>query len=239
MKTYLLLAAVLMLPWFGAAISPVLLNSGSLSVKWMVSTQGLVNATELAKTNTTATSTNTIQVTKSTVTNSMFQTADLMGLLENSFNKTFPAGSQLVLNRVGNYYSIFLTDASGTNVVQPLSTNLIIGAKAGEQPVSSDIQTLVTKSTTSGTSSSANESETTEETVLLFYDDTALTTGDGTHSQFQIDFLVVRKSLEDFVAGTAKDVVKLQGIGSGTIHGQNVIIQGSGAATITGSLAAP
>jgi hypothetical protein len=239
MKTCLFLAAVVMLPWFGAATVPVLFNSGSLSVKWLVSTQGLVYVTTLAKTNTVGTSTNTTTVIKSTVTNSMFQTADLFALLENSLNTTFPTGSQLVLSRVGNFISIDLTDASGTNIVQPLSTNLVFGVMGGEQPVHSDVQTVMTKNTISSRSVSATESETVAETQILNYDDTGLTTGDGTHSQFQITFLLVRKSSEDLVAGKIKDEVKMQGIGYGTIRGQNVIIQGSGAATITGELVVP
>src|SRR5579862_6829691 len=103
LKTCVFLAAVIMAPWIGTAVVPILFNSGPLSVKWMVSTQGLVDTNTLAKTNTTATSTNTTFVYKSTVTNSMFQTVDLFALLENSFNTTFPAGSQLVLSRVGNF----------------------------------------------------------------------------------------------------------------------------------------
>src|SRR5215469_12548892 len=79
MKKYFLIAGVMMLPWLGAAVTPppVLENSGPLSVKWVVTTQGLVSSIALAKTNTTATTTNTTVVYKSTVTNSAFSEPDL------------------------------------------------------------------------------------------------------------------------------------------------------------------
>jgi hypothetical protein len=235
LKTYLFLAAVMMLPWFGEAVSiGTLRNDGPLSVKWMVSTQGLVDTTVLAKTNTTATSTNTTQVIKSTVTNSMFQADDLLALLENSFNTNYPAGTQLVLSRVGDFVFIYLADATGTNIVQPLSTNLIFGTYAGEQPVHSDLQTVITRNSASSSSASDTSSETVTETMALTYDDSGLATKDGTHSQFQVTCLLVRKSSEDFVSQKIKDQIKMQFIGFGTIRGQNVIIQGSGGATITG-----
>jgi hypothetical protein len=239
MKKYFLIAAVMMLPWLGAAVSvpTVLFNSGPLSVKWVVSTQGLVNSTALAKTNTTATTTNSTVVYKSTVTNSIFSTPDLLALLENSLNTTFPAGSQLVLSRVGDFISLDLVDASGTNIVQSLSTNLIMGTIFGEQPVRSILETVTTQTGPSGSSASNIESETLTDNEVITYDDTGLTTRDGTHSQFQITFLLVDKSSQS--NGKLKDAVKLQGVGYGTIRGQNVMIQGTGGATITGKIILP
>lgn len=236
MKTYLFLAAVMMLPWFGEAVSiSTLRNDGPLSVKWLVSTQGLVFTSAEQKTNVVSGSTNITTVTKSTVTNSMFQTADLLALLENSFNTTFPAGTQLVLSRVGDFVSLDLVDATGTNIVQSLSTNLIFGTYSGEQLVHSDLQTVITKSSASGSSTSSyTETETVTETMALTYDDSGLVTKDGTHSQFQVTCLLVRKTSEDFVNQKIKDQIKMQFMGFGTIRGQNVIIQGSGGATITG-----
>src|SRR5579862_5351415 len=135
MKKYLLLAAVMTLPWFSEAALAPLRNSGPLSVKWVMTTQGPVGDTALDKTNTTATSTNITLVLKSTETNSVFKTADLMALLENSLNTTFPTNSQLVLERVGNSVELFLADSTGTNIARFLGTNLIMNVFPTVDPV--------------------------------------------------------------------------------------------------------
>ncbi len=238
MKKYLLLAAVMMLPCFSKAVLESLQNSGPLSVKWMVSNAG-PSETILDKTNTTATSTNISLVFKTPVTNSIFHTADLMALLENSFDTTFPTNSQLVLEEVGNSVAIFLADASGTNIVKDLSTNLTLSVPLGADPVISSLEAVMIRTNRMGVSYSNTEDESFTITEVLNYDDTGLTTKDGTHSQFQVTCLVVAKSSQNFVAGTLKDKVTLQGIGFGTIRNRGVEMQGTGTATITGVLLAP
>jgi hypothetical protein len=49
----------------------------------------------------------------------------------------------------------------------------------------------------------------------------------------------VRKSSQDLVNQKMKDAINLVGIGFGTIRDQNVVLQGTGSATITGVLFVP
>jgi hypothetical protein len=97
----------------------------------------------------------------------------------------------------------------------------------------------VSKTGDSGASVSGNDAETVTETVILGYDDSGLTTKDGTHSHFQISFLLVRKSSVNLVTQKFKDTLKLQGAGYGVIHDQNVLLQGSGTGQISGVLFVP
>jgi hypothetical protein len=78
--------------------------------------------------------------------------------------------------------------------------------------------------------------DTVTETMVLEYDDTGLTTRDGTHTKFSISCLLVRKSSENIVTHGIKDTITFQGAGDGIIRDQNVILQGTGSAKISGVL---
>ena len=237
MKIFWLISFVLSLNSF--AIAQNLVNSGPVKLRLMATAQVLDNAIVTDKTNTTSSSTVVTTVSKSTVTNFMMQSADLLTLLENSFNTTFPSGSQLVVTRSGPFLRLMIADSTGTNIVQDLTSNLFLGTIAGEQPVHAGSQTVISKTGSSGASISGNAVDTFTEVDVLGYDDTGLTTKDGTHTKFDVDCLLVRKSSSNLVTQQIKDAIKFQGAGTGTIRDQNMILQASGSASISGVLFVP
>jgi len=238
MKTHWFILFILSVAFSSSAISTELINSGPLTLKLMATAQGLDNAT-VSKSNSTPKGTTVTVVSKSTVSNSFVQSAGFLALLENSFNTNLPNGAQLVLSRSGPFYRLWVTDVTGTNIVLNLITNFFIGTIANEQPVQAGLQTTITKTGNAGESVSANAAYTVTEAVVLGYDDTGLPTRDGTHTKFNVTFLLTRKSSENHVTQQFKDTVKLQGVGNGIIHDQNVILQGTASASVSGVLAAP
>ena len=238
MKTRCLIVFALLVVWNSFAVTQTLLNSGPVTLKLMATAQGLDNATVTDKTNSTSSSTVVTTVSKSTVANSIVDSADLLALLENSLNTTFPSGSKLVVTRNGSYLRLFVADSTGTNIVQDIFTNLFLGITAG-QPVHAGSQTVISKTGNSGASVSANAVDTVTEIIVLGYDDTGLATKDGTHTKFEVTCLLARKSSSNLVTQQIKDMIKFQGFGNGAIRDQNVILQGSGSATISGILFLP
>jgi hypothetical protein len=239
MRTFLLTLAFLSIVSSGVAQTPALLNSGPLNLKLLSTAQALANVTT-SKTNTSAKGTAVTTVAKSTASNSFIQTADFLKLLENTFSTSLPAGSQLVINRVSEFYFISVVDSTGTNVVLDVSTNVFIGSIQGEQPVHNGTRTTISKTGNAGESFSGSLAETVTQTVILGYDDSGVATQDGTHTKFEVTFLLVRKTSENLVTQQIKDTLKLsQGIGSGIVRDQNVILQGTASATVTGVLNPP
>jgi hypothetical protein len=238
MKTLSLISCFFALVWNSMGTTTQLLNSGPLVMKLMATAQKL-DGVATSKTNTTPNATTVTTVSKSTTGNSFIEAADFLAMIENSFAVSLPAGSKIVIDRPGSFYRLWVTDATGTNTVMSLGTNVFIAAAGGEQPVHARMQTLISKTGNAGASVSGNLSETATQMIVLVYDDTGLTTQDGTHTKFSMSFLVVRKTSENLVTQQIKDKVKLHGIGNGMIRDQNVILQGNASATITGVLFAP
>ncbi len=236
MKTHWFILFLLSVAFSSPAVSTTLLNSGPLTVKIMATAQALDNAAVVDKTNSTSAGTTVTMVSKSTVSNSFFASADILGLLENSYNTTFPSGAQLVVSRASDFYQVVVADSTGTNIVLSPGGVCFIGAVGDAQPVRDGSQTTISKTGKSGISLTSNSTETVTDTVVLGYDDSALTTQDGTHTKFEITCLLVRKSSANLATQQIKDSVKLQGVGGGIIRDQNVILQASGSANISGVL---
>ena len=238
MKTHWFVLLVLSVAFSSSAVSTELINHGPLTLKLMATAQALDSATT-SKTNSSSKGTTVTVVSKSTASNSFVQASDFLALLENSFNTNLPSGAQIVLSRSGPFYQLSVADGTGTNVILNVSTNVFIGTVANEQPVHAGLQTTITKTGAAGESISANAAYSVTEIVVLGYDDTGLPTRDGTHTKFFMNFLLVRKSSENHVTQQFNDTVKLQGVGNGIIRDQNLILQGTASASISGVLAAP
>jgi len=238
MKTLCFLSCFLALVSNSMGTTTPLLNSGALVIKLMATAQKSDGVTT-SKTNSTANATTVTMVSKSTTSNSFIEAVDLLGMIENSFGVTLAADAKIVIDRTGPVYRLWVTDGTGTNTVMNLGTNVFIAAAGVEQPVHSGTQTLISKTGASGASASGNLTETVTQEVVLVYDDTGLTTQDGTHTKFNISFLAVRKTSENLVTQQIKDKVKLHGVGNGMVRDQNVILQGNGSAIITGILFVP
>jgi hypothetical protein len=237
MKIFWFISFVFLILLSSSATAQNLVNSGPFTLKLMATAQALDNATVTDKTNSTSSGTVITTDSKSTVTNFMMQSADLLTLLENSLNTNFPSGAQLVVTRTGPFLRLMIADSTGTNIVQNLTSNLLLGTIGGEQPVHAGSQIVISKTGNSGASISGNAVVT--EVDVLGYDDTGLATKDGTHTKFNVNFLFIRKSSSNLVTQQIKDAIKFQGFGTGTIRDQNVILQGSGSAKISGVLFVP
>jgi hypothetical protein len=176
-----------------------------------------------SKTNSTATSTNITERGKSIVKKTPFKGADLLALMENSFNTNFPLGSQVGLVLQG---SIVVVDASGTNIVFFPSNSLV--AFGGIFPsVQATTQVTTTVIDSSGTNQSGSGSNVGTSVGSLIYDDTAVTTMDGTHSKFTVS----GKYVQTNVRGKGKDFVlisgQFEGVGSGTVRDKFAFIEGT------------
>jgi hypothetical protein len=238
MKTYCLISCFFALVLNSMGTTTRLLNSGPLVMKLMETAQKSDGVTT-SKTNTTSNATTATTVTKSTTSTAFIETADLLALIENSFGVSLASDDKIVVNRAGSFYRLWVTDSTGTNTVMELGTNVFIGEAGEEAPIHAGTQTLISKTGKAGASGSGNVVETVKRLIVLNYDDTGLTTQDGTHTKFQVSFLVVRKTSQNLVTEQIKDTVKLDGVGNGMIRDQNVIVQGTGSATIKGVLMAP
>src|SRR4029078_10200186 len=126
---------VLTVVFNSSAVTQTLLNSGSVTINLMATSQALDNAVTSDKTNNNSSGTVVTTLSKSTVSNSFVQSADILNLLENSFNTTLPEGAQLVMSRSGSYLDLFVTDSTETNTVMSLGGVLFLGTIVGEQPV--------------------------------------------------------------------------------------------------------
>jgi hypothetical protein len=188
------------------------------------------------RTNHTATTTNVTTITKSKETNAPINSEFLLDLLENSFQTNFPSGSKLIVAGVGSLRSLSLlvVDRSGSNVLLDASSVFSLTNGVG---VSSGITTLIQSTTRTGTQFSGNTTQTATEYVTVTYNDTALTTTDGTHTNFQLSGVLVDMITENERTFKTTEVISLHVAGTGTIRDKtNIILKGTASATLTGHL---
>jgi hypothetical protein len=211
-------------------------NHGAVTLKLTASAQDLDYEQTSLKTNTTSLSTNITQNFKSTVTNTTLDAADLLALLKNSLNTTFPADAKLQLTRSANVLSFFISDSTGTNVILGNNTNLVFNLQPGEAPLHAGKETLIQTYKSSGNSSGGNDTESITAFVTLGYDDTGLATQDGTHTKFEISCIVTSKSSYDLGTHKVKETIKLQGVGFGSFHDKDHVFEATGSTTLSGTL---
>jgi hypothetical protein len=154
---------------------------GTLNVALGISQQSIAFQTVSTKTNIAGTKTNITQSIKSAFTNDTLNSTDLLKLVENSFNITFPTGAKLN-NFLGRFYVV---DQTGTNVLLSLSPTLS-GNFGDENSINSTILKITTTIKNGATTQSANDVENHGDTINLSYDDSTLNTADGTHSVFHL-----------------------------------------------------
>ena len=117
--------------WPPSQVGPI----GPVTIKMTILAQDMARKMISSKTLTNSTSTNIIQVLKSTVTNTTFGNIELLQHLENSFQTNFPSDAKLASD--GAHF--FVMDGTGTNVILDASDILhfygILGATAGLQSI--------------------------------------------------------------------------------------------------------
>lgn len=182
-----------------------------------------------SKTNVTATSTNTTLVVKATVGKTPFNSDDFLHLVENSFNTTFPAGSQIAFR----FGQIYVVDSSGTNIIFDLNSVVTVHI---EEEVESGIETEVTTQNSGGSTFSGNATEVFTTSATMAYDDSARpTTTDGTHTVFQFKGLMVVTFSQNLKTGASKANITFQGTGGGPVRGVNTILTGTITVKATGA----
>ena len=187
--------------------------------------QSLSNATT-STTNTTATTTNITTVTKYTTTNTVINNAKILKMLSNSFNTNFPSTAVLRVNESGE-----VVVAVGTNVILNANSVIHIGF-SGTPNVDAGSETATSKVTPTSTNATLRILITDSAIDSLTYDDSTLTTADGTTTNFKVDgFRTLRISeTVSQVNNTASAVVTytatLTGAGEGTISNKDAVIKG-------------
>lgn len=184
-------------------------------------------------TNHTATVTNVTTVTKWKATNAPIDSADILRLLENSFKTNFPSGAKLIMSGAGDY-NFFVVDNSGSNILLNVSGVLAISSSLS---VNSGLETFTQTTRGTGTSVSGNNTQRFIEYATLTYNDTALTTEDGTQTDFQLSGVLVEMLSTNFKTHNTTESVTLRAAGTGTIRGKtNVILKGTVTGTLAGAL---
>ena len=193
---------------------------GPANFKVTAITQGENFAVTSSKTNTTATSTNTTTVFKSTVNKAAFGNTNLLALIENSLNTTFPAGSQIGFR----FSQLVIVDHTGTNVIFIPSSVCNVTVEA---EFNSGMETEILTQNSSGESLSGNSTDLFTASATLVYDDTLLATGDATHTTFQFKGLMTINESVNLKTRFTKINTEFQGTGGGPIRGVETILTGT------------
>ncbi len=218
-------AQAILLPVFGPA-----------TINFSASEQNLYFSQVSSNASHTSTSTNITQVYKSSVTNFVINSAYLLNLLTNSLNTNLPPGAKLFMEGSSSFI-FYVTDSTGTNTILNSSTVGTVLLLTYSARAIAGSETYITSQSASGTTHSGNDTEAYTEYVILSYDDSALTTGDGTHSTFQISGILVEKLSNTIATGKYKETVSLPGAGGGRIRDTYVVMKGSLTAALAGVLA--
>ncbi len=188
--------------------------------------QSLAGSSPVYKTNITATTTNISASVKYTTTNTVINNARILKMLANSFNTNIPATATLKVDDNTRHVVV----AVGTNIVLDVNSVLHLGSSGS--------------GVASGTlSESMKQAPTTTTTIVrynftitgidsLIYDDTGLTTADGTHTNFTIEgyrtarFNLLSTTVNSTSNTTTSGVLTINGAGEGVISGKDAILKG-------------
>ena len=174
-------------------------------------------------------STNITFTEKSALTNSVIDANAVVRLLENSFNTNYPAGARLSFDLVHFY----VTDRSGTNILQDVSSVLVL---SNETLLTASAETQLTRITSSATNISGSFTESQSTVENLLYDDSALTSSNTFHTKFHLRGLAtIPFSSTLATERTVATVVMLHGVGSGVIQDSlTKLLTGSMTMTVKG-----
>lgn len=226
-----------------AAFAAVSLNSfatpptyGPVDFKFTSIQQHLNGEPPMYSTNQNGSATNFTTRRLYTTASTNINNAELLAMLANSFNTTWPAGAQLRMSANDNFYIV-----TNSVVIQSLSGVLYLSNNNANAVYSGSD---VSKDILNSHGPSHTEASKFTETVpaVLFYDDSALSTGDGSTTQFTASGLEVvdGNAFYSSISGsTSSQVLSFVGTGSGTnyipgMSGHSFVV--GGALTETGQL---
>lgn len=179
-------------------------DPGSIKIKILATSQALDGLPSYT-TNSSSTVTNYTTESKYTTSNSVIDNTRLLQMLTNSLNTNFPAGTALELSEAG---SIILV--SGTNV-QDISS--VLSLTLTNKPVMSGSMSSKERIAPGGTTSTGSFIITTTSAATLTYNDSALTTGDGSTTRLTM---------------TGLEEARLNLSGSGELESVSLVVDFSG-----------
>ncbi len=231
MKTICPLILLTGLLWSSLALAGDVQLIGPATVKFSCRAQALNDQYISSKTNHVGSNTNLTLAFKSTVTNFTMDANSLLDLFANSLNTNFPSGTKLLLRGESGYFSLAISDSTGTNVSLPLLTAPLLSAyneglvSVGRSTQSTNNQVLV----------AGNDTEAFTSAVLLQFDDFGMTTTDGTHTILHLNCQLETKQSRNLATGIATENVTITVTGGGVFHGgPDVIITGTIRGTASG-----
>ena len=179
--------------------------------------QAMQNQITSGTTNHTSTSTNIIVTRKWSTTNDVLATADILNLLTNSFATSFPPGAQLSINGT----RFLVVDQTGTNIVRDVSSVFSISLGSRLQTA---LTTRITTQTNGGSTISGNTTEDLVSTATIRYDDSSLSTSDGTHTSFQIYGIWDTKLSQNVATFFSTAQFTFTGSGDGKLRGHYMVL---------------
>jgi hypothetical protein len=209
MKHMLRLALVSVLLGFACRAQAIVLTAdGSVTMKFTASFAGA--DTSSGKTNATATVTNIVSTEKVATSNLMVGNAQLLSMLANSYNTTWPSGAAL---KFANGASFVV--AVGSNVVMDVSSVLTLNSS---NSIITGQETITQTTSPSGSSTTIKESINYLIPAGLVYDDSAQTPTDGKTIRFTASgYASATVSASGPSFGPSKVIVNFTGAGAGSV----------------------
>jgi hypothetical protein len=216
--------------------------NGPVTIAWTIDQQNLDDMAKYPGDGKTSVSgsgankaTNVLQIYTDSFKTISFNNASLLKLLANSLNTTpFPATTKLVTD--GS--ALYVVDHTGTNVIASITNVVTVAPPTNlNAEVTSGVDTTIQTSKKTGYSETAVEGGSGNQFLIVSYDDSGLTTTDGTTTTFTFYGISAftrsgSSTLSDeTVTVKEKGSFTIHGQGYGTIRGTNSIISG----TIVGS----
>jgi hypothetical protein len=231
MKTTYPLIILAGLLWNSLALASDALLIGPATIKFSCRSQALYYQQISSKTNFVGSNTNVTSVYKSTVTNFTMDATSLLDLFANSLNTNFPSGTKLLLYGGSGYFTLAISDSTGTNISLPVVVGLLNAYDEGLVSVGRS-----TQSTTNQVLVAGNDTEAFISAIQFQYNDFPQTnTTDGTRSLFHLNCRLESKQSKNLATGLATENVTMTVTGGGFIHnGPAVIITGTIRGTTSG-----
>jgi len=202
---------------------------GPVTINWTVSVQETQYGLTHSSTNHSSKSTNIVRIYKATTKQIPANNASFLKLLSNSFNMSFPKGTQLVTDA----QQLYVVDKTGSNVVLDI-TPVVTVQFQNRSWIYTSLETDTESITKADTKYSGNYSDSGANYVSLMYDDSAMATADGTHTTFHFDGMCNIQdsgSYSEIVGGAStgheKTSLVFHGAGVGTVYDNNVVFGGS------------
>jgi hypothetical protein len=206
---------------YTATADPLPAQTGPAEVNLIATTQATDFGEIRSRTNHTKTATNEISILKATLRTAPFHDRDLVALLANSFHTNFPAGSQIGIGFGG----LYVLDASGTNVLL-YPQNAVLSGTFTVLLTTGLAREVTPVNGPGGRDIGIGFMETTA-ILTMTYDDTALTTTDGTHTKFTFQGPYTQRNSLKKSQTEVNTTIEFHGSAGGKLRDIPVMLTGS------------